>query len=266
VDVDDGGRLDPARVREALSPRTKLVALSHVSNVLGLVNPVSEIAALVKARGVPLLVDGAQSVPHVPTDVGAIGCDFLACSAHKMLGPMGLGVLWARRETLDRMPPYQVGSNMAHDVTDAGERLEHGALKYQAGTPNVAGPVGLAAALDVLDEIGLDTIGRHDRLLVDHARERFARVPGLRVLGTMEESSTRLPVFSFALPGVPASRLVRSLDEAGVALRGGDMAALPLLQRFGLHEAVRASCYLYTTLDDIDRLCDRLEIEARAGR
>jgi cysteine desulfurase/selenocysteine lyase len=126
--------------------------------------------------------------------------------------------------------------------------------------------VGLSAALDVLDEIGLETIARQDRLLVAHARERFARVPGLRVLGTMEQLSARLPVFSFALPGIPAARLVRSLDEAGVAVRGGDMAALPLLQRFGLHEAVRASGYLYTTIDDIDRLCDRLEIEARAGR
>jgi cysteine desulfurase/selenocysteine lyase len=261
VDVDDDGRLSASRVAAAITARTRLIAVSHVSNVLGLVAPVADIAAAARPRGVAVLVDAAQSAPHLRLDVQALGCDFLACSAHKMLGPMGVGVLWARREWLDRLPPYQLGSNMAHEVDDDGAQYEHGALKYQAGTPNVAGPVGLAAALDVLDRFGLDAIRQHDDALVAHARDRFARVPGLRVLGTLEGAG-RLPVFTFALRGVGTARLVAALDAEGIAVRGGDMAALPLLKRFGLTEAVRASCYLYTTLDEIDRLVDVLAREA----
>jgi cysteine desulfurase/selenocysteine lyase len=261
VDVGDDGSLSPARVAAAITARTRLVAVSHVSNVLGLVAPVAEIAAAARRRGVAVLFDAAQSAPHLRLDVQALGCDFLACSAHKMLGPMGVGVLWARRDWLDRLPPYQLGSNMAHEVEADSAQYEHGALKYQAGTPNVAGPVGLAAALDVLDRIGLDAVRQHDDALVAHARERFARVPGLRVLGSLETSS-RLPVFTFALRGVATARLVAALDAEGIAVRGGDMAALPLLRRFGLTDAVRASCYLYTTLDEIDRLADVLAREA----
>jgi cysteine desulfurase/selenocysteine lyase len=261
VDIDDDGTLSPTRVAAAITARTRLVAVSHVSNVLGLVAPVAEIAAAARRRGVAVLVDAAQSAPHLRLDVQALGCDFLACSAHKMLGPMGVGVLWARRDWLDRLPPYQLGSNMAHEVDADGAQYEHGALKYQAGTPNVSGPVGLAAALDVLDRIGLDAVRRHDDALVAHAGKRFARVPGLRVLGSLEASG-RLPVFTFALRGVATARLVAALDAEGIAVRGGDMAALPLLRRFGLTDAVRASCYLYTTLDEIDRLADVLVREA----
>jgi cysteine desulfurase/selenocysteine lyase len=261
VDVDDDGTLSPSRVAAAITARTRLVAVSHVSNVLGLVAPVAEIAAAARRRGVAVLVDAAQSAPHLRLDVQALGCDFLACSSHKMLGPMGVGVLWARREWLDRLPPYQLGSNMAHEVEADSAQYEHGALKYQAGTPNVAGPVGLAAALDVLDRIGLDAVRQHDDALVAHAREQFARVPGLRVLGSLETSS-RLPVLPVALRGVATARLVAALDAEGIAVRGGDMAALPLLRRFGLTDAVRASCYLYTTLDEIDRLADVLAREA----
>ena len=150
---------------------------------------------------------------------------------------------------------------MAHEVEADSAQFEHGALKYQAGTPNVAGPIGLAAALDVLDRFGLDAVRRHDDALVAHARERFARVPGLRVLGTLDGGG-RLPVFTFSLARVPVAALVKSLDAEGIAVRGGDMAALPLLRRLGLTEAVRASCYLYTTTDEIDRLVDVLRSEA----
>ena len=261
VDIGDDGRLDAARVAAAISPRTRLIAFSHVSNVLGLVAPAAEICAAARARGVAVLVDAAQSAPHVRLDVRALDCDFLACSSHKMLGPMGVGVLWVRRSWLDRLPPYQLGSNMAHEVEADSARFEHGALKYQAGTPNVAGPVGLAAALDVLDRIGLDAVRRHDEMLVAHARDRFARVPGLRVLGTLEGGG-RLPVFTFALTRLPVAALVNALDAEGIAVRGGDMAALPLLRRLGLSEAVRASCYLYTTADEIDHLADVLRSEA----
>lgn len=256
VDVADDGRVEPARVRDAFTSRTRLLAFSHVSNVLGLVNPAADLCALARARGVRVLVDAAQSAPHLPLDVGALGCDFLACSSHKMLGPMGVGVLWARADLLEAMPPYHVGSNMAHDVTDDGQTFEHGALKFQAGTPNVSGPVGLAAALDVLDHAGMPAISRHDADLVRHARERLASVPAVRVLGTLADAGRRVPVFTFVKDGVPPARLVAALDAAGIAVRAGDMAALPLLRRFGVDAAVRASCYLYSTTGEIDRLVD----------
>ena len=263
VDVDDDGSLRPERVRDALSPRTRLVAFSHVSNVLGLINPAADICAVARARQIPVLIDAAQSAPHLALDVQALGCDFLAWSSHKLLGPMGVGVLWSRRDHLDRMPPYQLGSNMAHEVDATSARLEHGALKFQAGTPNVAGPIGLAVALDLLARIGFDALGRHDAALVDHARERFARVPGLLILGTMSAGRPRVPVFSVALRGVPAAQLVQALDREGIAVRGGDMAALPLLERFGVDEATRASCYVYTTTDEIDHLTEVLRSESR---
>jgi cysteine desulfurase/selenocysteine lyase len=190
--------------------------------------------------------------------VQALGCDFLACSGHKLLGPMGTGVLWARQSTLDAMPPYQVGSNMAHEVDAATAQFEHGASKYQAGTPNVSGAVGLAAALDTLTRFDLAAISRHDEALVGHFRERAAGVPGLRVLGTLDDLSLRVPVFTFTLAQVPVATIVKGLDARGIAVRAGDMAALPLLKRFGVGEAVRASCYLYTTLGEVDRLVDGL--------
>jgi cysteine desulfurase/selenocysteine lyase len=173
-----------------------------------------------------------------------------------MLGPMGVGVLWARADLLEAMPPYHVGSNMAHDVTADGMTVEHGAAKYQAGTPNVSGPVGFAAAIDLLGRIGMPALARHDADLVRHARARLASVPGVRVLGTLADDAPRLPVFTFVKNGVPPPRLVAALDAAGVAVRAGDMAALPLLRRFGVDAAVRASCYLYSTTDEIDRLAD----------
>ncbi|MGE0362113.1 MAG: aminotransferase class V-fold PLP-dependent enzyme [Vicinamibacterales bacterium] len=265
VDVGDDGRLHPDRVAAALTPRTRLLAFSHVSNVLGLVNPAAEIAARARARGVAVLIDAAQSAPHVGLDVQALGCDFLACSSHKLLGPMGVGVLWARQATLDAMPPYHLGSNMAHEVEATSVQFEHGAMKYQAGTPDVAGAVGLAAALDVLDRFNLAAVRRHDASLVEHARRGFASVRGLRVLGALTDGVERLPVFTFTLPGVAVSRLVAALDAEGIAVRGGDMAALPLLRRFGVAETVRASCYVYTTTDEIDRMVDVLRHHARAA-
>lgn len=258
VDVDDDGRLRPDRVEQALTARTKLVAFSHVSNVLGLVNPADVVCALAKARGAMVLIDAAQSAPHVTLDVQALGCDFLACSGHKLLGPMGTGVLWARQATLDAMPPYHHGSNMAHEVDAASAQFEHGAAKYQAGTPNVSGAVGLAAALDTLRRFDLSAIRRHDAVLVRHFARRSVEIPALRVFGTLDDSDARLPVFTFAIRGVPAAEIVRGLDTRGVAVRAGDMAALPLLRRFGVSDAVRASCYLYTTTAEIDRLVDGL--------
>jgi cysteine desulfurase/selenocysteine lyase len=210
-----------------------------------------------------VLVDAAQSAPHVALDVQSLGCDFLACSGHKLLGPMGTGVLWAKQATLDALPPYQLGSNMAHEVDETTAQYEHGALKYQAGTPNVSGTIGLAAALDVLEHFDLMAIRRHDAALVQHFRDRLGEIPGVRVLGTLADASVRLPVFTFTIPGVPVATIVKALDAGGVAVRAGDMAALPLLKRFGVAEAVRASGYLYTTTEEVDRLIDGLRAIVR---
>jgi cysteine desulfurase/selenocysteine lyase len=263
VDVDAQGRVDPGRIHDALTARTKLLAFSHVSNVLGLVNPAEEICRIARQRNVTVLVDAAQSAPHMRLDVQALGCDFLACSGHKILGPMGTGVLWARQATLDAMPPYQLGSNMAHEVDGDTAEFEHGALKYQAGTPDVSGAVGLSAAVEVLDGIGLDHIRHHDTALVRHFRTRMHDVPGLRVLGSLDDAETRLPVFSFVLPDLQVSAIVKVLDDRGIAVRAGDMAALPLLKRFGVAQVVRASCYLYTSLEDLDRLIEALRSMTR---
>jgi cysteine desulfurase/selenocysteine lyase len=257
ADVDDEGRLTPDCLSAVLSKRTKLVAFSHVSNVLGYVNPVRELSAVAKQVGATVLIDGAQGAPHVAIDVQNLGCDFYIFSGHKMLGPMGTGVVWARRALLDTMPPYHVGSNMAHEVTATGAELEHGALKYQAGTPDVAGPVGLSAAVSFFEQAGRDAVQRHDEMLAAHGLLRLREVPGLRIIGPTT-ASNRVPVFTFTLPGRSAAAIAAHLDQQGIAVRAGDMAALPLLRRFGVTEAVRASAYLYTTAADIDRLAAAL--------
>ena len=257
VDVTDEGRLAPEAVKKALSARTRIVAVTHVSNVLGAVNPVKEICAQAHAVGATVVVDGAQGVPHLKVDVRDLGCDFYIFSGHKMLGPMATGVLWGRRELLDSMPPYHVGSNMAHAVGFGGAELEHGAQKFQAGTPDVAGPVGLAAAVRFFEEAGSDAWTRHDRALVSHGLERLAGVPRLRLIGP-RDAGHRVPVFTFVIDGRTPADVARALDERGIAVRAGDMAALPLLERFGATQAVRASAYVYSTLHDIDRLADAL--------
>lgn len=253
ADVRADGTLDPAAVEALLTPRTRLVAMTHVSNVLGLVYPVATIAALARRVGAAVVVDAAQSAPHVRLDVQALGCDFLAFSSHKMLGPMGVGVLWARRDRLDEMPPYHVGSNMAHGTDLGGAVFEPGALRFQAGTPDVSGPVGLAAAISVLESMGFEAIAERDRELAAYGLARLRDVPGLQLLGTAGPDH-RVPVFTFTLEGVPVSRIVAAADAEGVAIRGGDMAAVPLLARFGVAAAARASAYLYNSTADIDRL------------
>jgi cysteine desulfurase/selenocysteine lyase len=257
VDVDDEGRLSLEDLDRKLSRRTRLVAFSHVSNVLGRVNPASEIAARARSAGARVLVDAAQSAPHLPIDVDSLGCDFLAFSSHKMAGPMGVGVLWARRELLEEMPPYQAGSNMAHEVDLSSARYEHAALKFGAGTPNVSGPIGLAAAIAYLNAAGRENIRRHEQELTEYALQGLASVPGLRLLGG-RAAFDRVPVFSFSMDGVAPLDVARKLDAEGIAIRAGDLAALPLLKRLGVTAAARASCYLYSTRGEIDRLVGAL--------
>src|SRR5262245_7309765 len=257
VDVDDEGRVLLEDLDRKLTDRTRLVAFSHVSNVAGYINPAAEICARAHRAGARVLIDAAQSAPHVALDVQALGCDFLAFSSHKMMGPMGIGVLWARREVLEDMPPYQAGSNMAHEVDVESYHLEHAARRFGAGTPNVAGPVGLAAAVRYLQSLGLEAVEHHEVRLTAYALERLREVRGLKLLGP-SEPSRRIPVFSFTLEGIGASEVLRQLDAAGIAIRAGDLASLPLLKRLGATTAARASCYLYTQTEDVDRLVDAL--------
>ena len=257
VDVDDEGRLRIDQLKQLLSARTRLIAFSHVSNVLGLVNPAKEICALARQAGARVVIDGAQSVPHVSVDVQDLGCDFYVFSGHKTLGPMATGVVWGRLELLDAMPPYHVGSNMAHDADFERSTMEHGALKFQAGTPDVAGPVGLAAAIDFLTAMGKDATWRHDQELVRHGLARLREVKGLRIIGPTSPEN-RLPVFGFVVAGKSPAAIATAMDAKGIAIRAGDMAALPLLKRFGVSEAARASAYVYSTRADIDRLANAL--------
>ena len=257
VDVDDEGRLRLDHLKQLTTSKTRLIAFSHVSNVLGLVNPARQICAVARQAGARVVIDGAQSAPHVNIDVQDLDCDFYVFSGHKMLGPMAIGVVWGRLELLDSMPAYHVGSNMAHEVDFERAAMEHGALKFQAGTPDVAGPVGLAAAIDVLTAIGKDAMWRHDQDLVRHGLARLREVKGLRLIGSSSEQN-RVPVFTFVIAGTSPLAIAAAMDAKGIAIRAGDMAALPLLKRFGASEAARASAYVYSTTADIDRLADAL--------
>jgi cysteine desulfurase / selenocysteine lyase len=257
VDVEDDGRLRLDQLKQLITSKTRLIAFSHVSNVLGLVNPAKDICALARQAGARVVIDGAQSAPHVSVDVQDLGCDFYVFSGHKMLGPMATGVVWGRLELLDAMPAYHVGSNMAHEADFERAAMEHGALKFQAGTPDVAGPVGLAAAIDFLTAMGKDATWRHDQDLVRHGLTRLREVKGLRIVGP-SAAQNRVPVFTFTVEGKSPAAIATALDSRGIAVRAGDMAALPLLKRFGVSEAARASAYVYSTRADIDHLVDAL--------
>src|SRR5215469_11653842 len=254
-DVGDEGHVRLDQLGTLLSKRTKIVTFPHVSNVLGAINPAREICEQAHRAGALVLVDGAQSVPHFSVDVREIGCDFLALSGHKMCGPMGIGVLWARRELLDAMPPFQSGSNMTHEVEleSAPMHFAEGGLKFEAGTPNVAGAVGLAAAIRFLESLGRKELWTGEQELTEYFLTNFGKVKGVRILGPMK-ASERISVFSFVIEDSKPVGIAASLDRLGVAVRAGDLASLPALKRFGVTAAVRASCYIYTSSEDIDRL------------
>jgi cysteine desulfurase/selenocysteine lyase len=264
LEVDDSGQLRLDRLSELLSARTRLIAVSHASNVLGIINPVKQIVQAARAVGARSFIDGAQGAPHVAIDVQDLGCDFYAFSGHKLCGPMGAGALWVRRDVLDSMVPYHVGSNMAHGVEfDRTADFEHGALRFQAGTPDVAAAAGLAAAVRLLEVLGRPALWSHDQALVTAARG-LTRIKTLRVLGDLSAPS-RVPVFSFVVEGRTVASVVTALDQRGIGVRGGDLAALPLLKRFGTTEAVRASAYVYSSPQQIERLAEAVQ-EIASGR
>src|SRR5688572_5675121 len=227
--IDDVGRPSLTDFESKLTARTRVVAFSHVSNVLGMINPARDMCARARGPNRIVLIDAAQSVPHFPVDVQSLGCGFLAFSSHKMLGPMGVGVLWGRRELLDAMPPYQGGSNMAHDVDLDAMHLSEAALKFGAGTPNVAGPVGLAAAMRFIRTIGHAALSAHEQSITRHFIKRVGSIPGLRLLGSTNPAE-KISVFAFTVAGKRPADVLQALDGRGIAVRAGDLASLPLLK------------------------------------
>lgn len=258
VDIDEQGRLLLEDYDRLLNERTKLVAVGHASNALGTINPVRTIVEKAHAVGALVLVDGAQAAPHLPVDVQSLGCDFYALSGHKMCGPMGIGALWARRELLDAMPPYQGGGDMIDTVTMECSTWAKVPHKFEAGTPNAAGAVGLAAACDYIDAIGHDALLAWEQELARHAMHTLSRVDGIRLFGP-ENLEERLAVFSFALEGVHPHDIATVLDAEGIAVRAGHHCAGPLMTRLGVPATARASFYLYNSTEEIDRLAAALK-------
>jgi cysteine desulfurase/selenocysteine lyase len=256
VPIEDDGSVDAGRFGDALTDRTKLVAIAHVSNTLGTKLPLDRMIPLARARGARVLVDGAQAVPHMSVDVGALGCDFYAFSGHKLFGPSGIGVLYGRGELLDAMPPFLGGGGMIETVTFEETTYAPAPEKFEAGTPDIAGAIGLGAAVDWVEHVGIDRIAAWEDHLLERAMTALERVPGVRVLGTTKDKAA---VISFVLDGVHAHDVGTILDQEGVAVRVGHHCTQPLMKRFGVPATVRASFSVYNTLDDVDQLVAGLE-------
>jgi cysteine desulfurase/selenocysteine lyase len=248
--ITPAGELIADRFIEMLTPAVKLAAVVHVSNVLGTVNPVRDLAKACRARGIPLLVDGSQAAPHLAIDVQALGCDFYTLTGHKLFGPTGTGVLWARREWLEAMPPFFGGGEMIKTVSFEKTTFADPPHKFEAGTPNIAGFIGLGAALDYVEAIGRDRIAAYERDLLVYATTTLKSVPGLRLFG---EAPHKAAVLSFLIDGIHAHDLATLLDHEGIAVRSGHHCAHPLMQFFGVPATARASLAFYNTRDEVDR-------------
>jgi len=251
VPVDDDGQIILAEYAKLLNPRTRLVSLTLVSNALGTVTPAAEMVAMARAAGARTLVDGAQAVSHMPVNVQALGCDFFVLSGHKMFGPTGIGVLYGRLDVLDGMQPWQGGGNMIADVTFEKTVYQDAPNRFEAGTGNIADAVGLGAAVDYLDRIGMPVIAQYEHQLLVHATAGLLTVPGLRLIGTAHEKAG---VLSFVLDGCKTEDVGKALDREGIAVRSGHHCAQPILRRFGVESTVRPSLAFYNTCEDIDAL------------
>jgi cysteine desulfurase/selenocysteine lyase len=247
--IDARGELILEKFIRLLTPDVKLACVAHVSNVLGTVNPVREIARECRKRGIPLLVDGSQALPHRPVDVQALGCDFYAFTGHKMLGPTGTGGLWARREHLQAMPPFFGGGEMIREVSFNGTTFAEPPHRFEAGTPNIAGFAGLTAAMDYHHSIGFEATHAWEQQLLAYATERLHDIPGVRIIG---EAKDKEPVISFLLDGAQATDLATLLDLEGVAVRSGHHCAHPLMQFYGVPATLRASLAFYNTREEVD--------------
>ncbi len=255
VPVLDNGELDLAVLDRLLGPKTKLLALGHVSNALGTINPVRDIVAKAKAKGIPVLIDGAQAVPHLKVDVQALGCDFYAFSGHKLYGPTGIGALWAKAEHLDAMPPWQGGGDMIASVRFEETLYNVPPAKFEAGTPDISGAVGLGAAIDWLTALGLDRVEAHEKALLEKGTALLSAVPGLTLVGTARHKAG---VLSFTMEGIHPHDIGTVLDRQGIAIRTGHHCAQPLMERFGVAATARASLGVYNTEADLEVLAKGL--------
>ena len=253
--IDDSGRLDMDAFEGLLSERTRMVAVTHASNVLGTINPVAEIARLAHDRGAVLLVDGAQGAPHLPVDVRALGCDFYLFSGHKLCGPTGVGVLYGRRDLLEAMPPWEGGGSMIASVSFEKTTFADPPTRFEAGTPNIAGAIGLEAAIDYVNEVGPERIDQYEQSLLAYATEKLTEVEGLRIFGTSDD---KVAVISFELDGIHPHDTGTILDLEGVAVRAGHHCAQPLMSRFGVPAMARASLAFYNTREEVDVLAGAL--------
>jgi len=249
------GELVLDRLEEHLDGRTRLVALTHVSNVLGTINPVEEVVRIAHRHGVPVLIDGAQAVPHMRVDLAALDCDFYCFSGHKLFGPTGVGVLYAKSHLLAAMPPWQGGGEMIRRVTFEETSYADPPQRFEAGTPNIAGSVGLGAAIDYLEGLDADALAAHEQRLLDYATARLKEIPGLRIFG---EARHKVPVISFLVDGAHAHDLGTLLDRRGVAVRTGHHCAMPLMDFYGVPATTRASMAFYNTLEEVDRLAEAI--------
>jgi cysteine desulfurase/selenocysteine lyase len=256
IPVTEDGEIDLAALAELLDERVRLVAINHVSNAVGTVNPVAEIVALARDAGAVTLVDGAQAVGHFPVDPRDLGCDFYVFSGHKLFGPTGIGVLWGREALLEAMPPFLGGGEMIERVSFAGTTFNELPFKFEAGTPNIAGAVGLAAAIDYLASIDREAAAAHEERLLDMTVDAASEIPGLRRVGAPRRSAG---IFSFVLDGCHPSDVGMLLDEQGIAVRTGHHCAQPLMERYGLPGTVRASFSMYNTEADVERLVEGIQ-------
>jgi cysteine desulfurase/selenocysteine lyase len=251
VPIDDAGELDLDAYEKLLTPRTRIVAVSHVSNALGTVNPLRKIIQLAHAHDIPVLVDGAQAVPHMPVDVQALGCDFYAFSGHKVYGPTGIGVLYGKEELLAEMPPYQGGGDMISSVTFEKTIYNVVPYKFEAGTPDIAGAIGLGAALDYVMALGMDRVAAHGQDLLAYATDKVGAIDGVRLIGTAQH---RAGVLSFLVGDIHPHDLGTILDREGIAIRTGHHCAQPVMERFGIPATARASFAVYNTREEVDAL------------
>ncbi|HET7370100.1 MAG TPA: cysteine desulfurase [Gammaproteobacteria bacterium] len=253
--INDAGDVDIEHYRSLFSDRTRFVALGHVSNALGTINPVTEMVAFAHGHDVPVLLDGAQALPHIPVDVQAIDCDFYAASGHKAFGPTGIGFLYGKEALLDAMPPWQGGGDMIRMVTF--ERTQYAPLphKFEAGTPHIAGAIGFGAALSYLEATGLDAVAAYEDELLAYGTERLNEIDGLRLIGTARRKAG---VLSFVMDGIHPHDLGTIVDQHGVAIRTGHHCAMPVMERFAVPATARASLAFYNTRAEIDALCDAL--------
>ena len=256
IPMNDRGELLLDEYEKLFTPRTRIVSVAHVSNVLGTVNPVAELIRIAHAHDVPVLIDGAQSIPHTPVDVQALGADFYVFSGHKVYGPTGIGVLYGREEWLDRLPPYQGGGEMIKNVSFEKTTFNELPFKFEAGTPDYIGSTALARALDYVSALGMEDIERHERGLTLYALSRLKSIPGMRIFG---EAEHRSGVVSFLVDGVHPLDMGTLLDRMGIAVRTGHHCAEPLMRRMGVEGTVRASFALYNTMSEVDALAEGIE-------